>query len=400
MNRKLLVTVSLLLLLCGCSSVFQDPSIKQSQYTSLIASQETTEATEPPTEPVFDPTPAFADTAVTVDGQELTVRYTFDGVLLLRLQELANMLDATLMPTTMVGTGAYICQIKVNDLTIDISNQDAAMTINDVKQALPCNAQYDGTDWYVPAQALLQAMGFTELDDAEQAHLYYTRLPDMSQIPDGIDVPVLMYHAVSDNCWGEADLFVSPSNLEEQFQYLLDNGYTPIWFEDLPHVAEIEKPIILTFDDGYDDNYTELYPLLEKYQIKATIFIIAGDLAQHHKMTAQQVTELSQSGLVSIQSHTMTHPNLNAIWREDLEYELAQSQLELTRLTGKQPFVLCYPTGYYSDESLEVTRTYYRLGLLMSDGRYITGSDPYLIPRHYVSRYADLEHFADKISEQ
>lgn len=397
MKHKLLAVILLLALLCGCNTNVQTPTTPTAPETSA-PTEPVTEPTEPATAPAYDLAPAIADTAVTVDGTELAACYWAENAVFLRLQELADLLGVTLSQTTMTGYGEYACQVEYGEQKIHISNTEATLTVGGETVALPCCAQYDGTDWYVPAQALLQAMGFAELADAEQAHLYYTHLPDVTQIPDGIDVPVLMYHAVSDYCWGESDLFVSPSQLELQFQYLLDNGYTPIWFEDLPNLASIEKPVILTFDDGYDDNYTELYPLLEKYQIKATIFIIAGDLAQHHKMTAEQVTELSQSGLVSIQSHTMTHAYLNTIWGEDLEYELAQSQLELTRMTGRQPFVLSYPTGYYTDESLEVTAQYYQFGLLMTGGRYTTGTDLYLIPRHYVSRYTDLNGFIALIS--
>ena len=60
------------------------------------------------------------------------------------------------------------------------------------------------------------------------------------------------------------------ADLEAQLQYLQENGYETIFFEDLSHLEQYEKPVILTFDDGYDDNYTVLYPLLEKYQTKAT----------------------------------------------------------------------------------------------------------------------------------
>ena len=72
---------------------------------------------------------------------------------------------------------------------------------------------------------------------------------------------------------------------------------------------DYEKPVILTFDDGYDDNYTELFPLLQKYNAKATIFVIPKAIGTPHKMTAEQIYELSRSGLVSIQSHTYSHGN-------------------------------------------------------------------------------------------
>ena len=93
----------------------------------------------------------------------------------------------------------------------------------------------------------------------------------------GISVPIFMYHAVGNDCWGEESLFVKPEELEKQLQYLSENGYETIFFEDLAHIEQYEKPVMLTFDDGYDDNNTNLLPLLQKYGMKATIFLIAGN---------------------------------------------------------------------------------------------------------------------------
>ena len=97
------------------------------------------------------------------------------------------------------------------------------------------------------------------------------RLPSSA----GVRVPVLMYHAVGDDCWGEESLFVKPEELEKQLQYLSENGYETIFFEDLSHIEQYEKPVLLTFDDGYDDNAETLLPLLRKHGMKATIFLIA-----------------------------------------------------------------------------------------------------------------------------
>jgi len=132
------------------------------------------------------------------------------------------------------------------------------------------------------------------------------RLPSST----GVRVPVLMYHAVGDDCWGEESLFVKPEELEKQLQYLSENGYETIFFEDLSHIEQYEKPVLLTFDDGYDDNAETLLPLLQKYGMKATVFLIAGDVGKPHKLTRAQLAELVQSGLVSIQSHGWSHRNM------------------------------------------------------------------------------------------
>lgn len=228
---------------------------------------------------------------------------------------------------------------------------------------------------------------------------YFTPSARSFEIPENVNVPVLMYHAVSDDCWGIEELFVSPSDMEDQLRYISENGYDAIWFEDLAHVEDYEKPIILTFDDGYDDNYTELFPLLQKYNIKATIFVIgnAPDVVQH-KMTSAQIRELSDSGLVSIQSHSYTHVDMDTLDEDGTEYEMSESRDAITRITGKVPTVLCYPTGKYNDATLSLIDDYYQFGIKMVGGLYNTSDDPHLVNRYYISRYTSLSTFANYLS--
>ena len=116
-------------------------------------------------------------------------------------------------------------------------------------------------------------------------------------------------------------------------------------------------------------------------------------------MTAEQVKEMADSGLVSIQSHTVTHPNLNELGKEKLDAELNNSKLEIARITGKEPFVLCYPSGKYSQTSLDKTREYYQFGLLMSGPIYETGDNPVKITRKYISRSTSLSSFKSMLGE-
>ena len=78
--------------------------------------------------------------------------------------------------------------------------------------------------------------------------------------------------------------------------------------------------------------------------------------------------------------------------------ELGESQRILTRVTGRQPSVLCYPTGRYSDLTLEVAERYYNFGLKMVGGQYNTADDPFLVSRYYVSRYTGLDSFAAMVA--
>ena len=156
-----------------------------------------------------------------------------------------------------------------------------------------------------------------------------------------------MYHAVGDDCWGEESLFVKPEELEKQLQYLSENGYETIFFEDLSHIEQYEKPVLLTFDDGYDDNAETLLPLLQKYGMKATIFLIAGDVGKPHKLTRAQLAELVQSGLVSIQSHGWSHRNMAALSPLALLWELVHDAEQHRRVSIRQAAgLLLVPLGF------------------------------------------------------
>ena len=251
--------------------------------------------------------------------------------------------------------------------------------------------QFQGRD-YIPLAEAAQQLGL-EWGEAPDGLRYLAKRQTVDQIPEGWNVPVLMYHAVGDEIWGYSDLFVSEASMEEQLQYLQENRYEPIWFSDLAHIEDYEKPVILTFDDGYDDNYTVLYPLLEKYQTKATIFVIGNAMGSSHKMTQEQVYELAASGLVSIQSHTYTHGNLSAMDETTLREEMERSNAALAAATGQIPYVLCYPEGKYSHLTMDVAKDYYTFALRMDGWTYQTGMDPYQVPRSFISRRITLPDY-------
>ena len=253
---------------------------------------------------------------------------------------------------------------------------------------------------YVPVFEIADFFRYPVWFDEEQGVSYITPGARKFEVPENVNVPVLMYHAVSDDCWGVEELFISPSTMEEQLKYLVDNDYDPIWFEDLAHLEDYEKPVLLTFDDGYDDNYTELFPLLKKYNVKATIFVIGRDTnGDYHKMNEEQIREISDSGLVSVQAHGYTHENMDAMDEETLRFEMGETKKVISRLTGKVPYVLCYPSGRYSSLTLDLIDEYYDFGIKMVGGLYNTSADSvYEISRYYVPRWLDISSFAAYIS--
>ncbi|MBQ1372083.1 MAG: polysaccharide deacetylase family protein, partial [Oscillospiraceae bacterium] len=236
------------------------------------------------------------ETLLWMNGTQLRAYNLPEGGLYLRLDEAADAAGGSFQTESDTGV------LSVWGRELHFREGSAAVDASEEMRQLSAPVLSCGNVWYAPAGELFSALGLTELIDPEQDQRWYTRIVKHDAVPAGYRIPVLMYHAVSDHLWGEAELFASPAILEEEIQAMLNAGYTPITFEDLDHIQEIEKPVMLTFDDGYDDNYTELFPILQKYNVKATVFVIVNDIGKNHKVTEAQIREMSDSGLVSIQS--------------------------------------------------------------------------------------------------
>lgn len=170
-------------------------------------------------------------------------------------------------------------------------------------------------------------------------------------------VPVLMYHYIRDNVSPSDSLGVSLSvstrNFEAQMAYLAANGYhsvTPIdLFFALQSKSGLQgKTVVLTFDDGYEDFYTNAYPILKKYQMRATVFVIVDWIGRKDYLNADQIKQMHAEGLVDIESHTLNHVDLPAISLENAQEEIFTSKTKLEALLNKKVVVFCYPYGAYN----------------------------------------------------
>lgn len=280
-----------------------------------------------------------------------------------------------------------------------VTFENEKITVNGQDTGKSAEILYDAAGKaLLPLRTVAGAMGCRVAADKNSGAIdILAELPRL-EVTRGVNVPVLMYHAVSDNLWGIDELFVSPSNMDRQLAYLVDHGYDPIWFEDLTHLKDYDKPVLLTFDDGYDDNYTELFPLLKKYHVKATIFVIGGGIGFGHAMNREQIKEMSDSGLVSIQSHGYSHDYMDAMDEATLEFEMKKTKEILTKITGKVPYVLCYPSGRNSALTRKVAQRHYQFGIRMNGGLYNTSHNQFQVNRYYVSRFTDIYSFAAMIS--
>lgn len=211
--------------------------------------------------------------------------------------------------------------------------------------------------WAVPAVLLL----------ASSAAAIAQIAPSSDGTLRRIRVPILMYHYISEPpAYADVyriDLSVSPALFREHLAYLRDAGYMSIRLEDLYAALQTgaalpQKPVVLTFDDGYEDNYTNAYPLLREIGFTGTFFVMTSgpDGGSPDYMTPAQIAEMAAGGM-QMESHSRDHPDLRGRDGDFLVYQLLGAQESLTVWTGRTPYQFAYPAGQYDDAVLAMLRS-------------------------------------------
>ncbi|WP_169306744.1 polysaccharide deacetylase family protein [Cohnella pontilimi] len=170
-------------------------------------------------------------------------------------------------------------------------------------------------------------------------------------------IPILLYHSVADN--PQDPLSVLPARFERQLAHLRDRGYHPLFFADLAAWGQRPlppKPVIITMDDGYDNQFTAAYPILRRTGMKATIFAITGRMGKPGYLTWQQLRMMEASGTVDTQSHTVTHPDFTKISPAQKRAELVESRDAIFRQLGHRSYAFAYPYGKYDQDSVVAVR--------------------------------------------
>lgn len=263
-------------------------------------------------------------------------------------------------------------------------------------------------------------------------------LPEKESVPASVissaatelpAVPILMYHSVCNNTRVQGDYRISPEMFESDLLYLQKKGYSTIHVADLAaYVYEgiplPENPIILTLDDGYLNNLTTVLPLLEKYDMRATVSVV-GNFTEAFSRTAdpnplyayltwEDVRTLSESGRVEIGNHTYSMHEIGSRrgcmmvqgeseegYREILKTDLEKLQTALGEYSGVTPIVFAYPYGFISEESYPVLREMGFLAALSCYERinYITGEPEqlYRLGRFNRSPHLTTKAFMQKV---
>ncbi len=171
--------------------------------------------------------------------------------------------------------------------------------------------------------------------------------------------PIILYHHIrpltSDMSRLARDLSVTPDAFEEQLRHLASHNYDSMPLRDFAANLSVNLPIpqnsfALTFDDGYQDFYTHAWPLLKQYRMHATLFVIINRIGTPDYVTWEQIKELAASELVSIESHTLNHPQLDKLTLKKARFEIEQSKKILEQQLGHPVALFCYPYGSYTQE--------------------------------------------------
>lgn len=197
------------------------------------------------------------------------------------------------------------------------------------------------------------------------------------QMQSALKVPIFIYHSVRphisrESKWQDA-YDITPELLERQLAYIKEHGYTTITLDDLMRDFEsgttspVTKPVILTFDDGWENQYKYAFPLLKKYNAVAVFYIFTNPISKkQHFLTWDQIAEMDSAGM-TIASHTLTHPYLQKLTKAQLKIEFLKSKQILEDHLGHPILHFASPFGF-SNISIEA---------LLKEAGYRTGRTTY-----------------------
>jgi peptidoglycan/xylan/chitin deacetylase (PgdA/CDA1 family) len=222
-----------------------------------------------------------------------------------------------------------------------------------------------------------------------------------------VRVPILMYHEIAEPAQTESRLAVSPANFAAQLGYLRGAGFTAMTAAELSARLATgtgplpDRPVVLTFDDGYADFHSRAMPLLDEHGFTATLFVTTGweqdadtgQSAPGRMLNRAQLTEAAAAG-VEIAAHTRSHPQLDQLPEQAVREELCTSKRWLEDEIGLAVPGLAYPFGYSSARVRQVAREAgYRYAHAVGNRTASSADDPFALPRLTVRRATTLPEF-------
>ncbi|MDD5032883.1 MAG: polysaccharide deacetylase family protein [Candidatus Pacebacteria bacterium] len=219
---------------------------------------------------------------------------------------------------------------------------------------------------------------------------------------------ILMYHSISDN---GVFFTVKPKDFEKQTEYLKSFGFKIISLAEMVEAIKSrnlkDKSVVLTFDDGYKDNYKNAWPVLKKYGFPAVIFLASDFTGKNFTVSSgqqleilneEEIKEMAEFGLVEFGSHTRTHPRLEKISDEEFEKEIRESKEALEKITGKRCRFFSYPKGYFRPAFGEILkRNGFEAAVSVKEGLVRSEDNLFLLRRNFVYSAGGFCQFVGKL---
>jgi peptidoglycan/xylan/chitin deacetylase (PgdA/CDA1 family) len=229
-------------------------------------------------------------------------------------------------------------------------------------------------------------------------------------------IPILMYHSISENLFGKAHPYfqinTTPTVFAQQIKSLRDSGYRTVTLEDIINgaVRGDEKCVAITFDDGYRDFYEAAVPVLVQYGMTATMFVATGRIQNRpakfdgvEYLSWNDTRELRACGM-QIGSHTVTHPELATLSRNEIDRELRESKDAIEQQLSASVTSFAYPYRFpevddrFIQDVRQILQTCgYEVAVTTILGTATPSSDRYLLPRLPVNSWDDTRFLQTKL---
>ncbi len=206
-------------------------------------------------------------------------------------------------------------------------------------------------------------------------------------------VPVIMYHNIDGNS-STSRISVSPESFKAQMCFLKNRHYNVVRLEDLAGMVKDgrfpPKTIAITFDDGYENNYLQAYPVIKSLGLNATIFITPAFVGKDGYLRWDEILEMSESGAISIGSHSMTHAWLPDQPEQKLDMEITDSRRAIESHLNKEVNTFSYPSGGFNQNVRDkVIKAGYKIAVATNPGKKYPKHDLFAMKRLRISSTSD-----------
>lgn len=228
-------------------------------------------------------------------------------------------------------------------------------------------------------------------------HAVYSMFPERGAV-------ILMYHSVGAN---NEFFSVTPIAFEQQMNHLATQGFNVIPAHSLIEILEKKlaippRTVVITFDDGYKDNYVEAFPILKRYKLPATIYVSTERLGQDvvarngsrlEILNANLIREMQGSGLVTFGSHSHRHIKLGKLSERDVASELETSRDILSRIVDAPITEVAYPFGSCSKSVCRIASNFFRAGYGVDKGVVTHSVDVFNLKRNSIDSEISFSEF-------